>query len=109
MDKSISVGDVVVCRVNGTSDLYVIGTVAAGTIGGLSFSAVTTKVGLAGAIAHGYQDRTPDERVWLFDGTGSGYIETTAPRSLLYTNAETPRLGVPESTYIGNPACQDRR
>ncbi len=109
MDKSISVGDVVVCRVNGTSDLYVIGIVAAGTIGGLSLSVLTTKVGLARAIAQGYQDRTPDERVWLFDGTPSGYIETTAPRSLLYTNAETHRLGAPKSTYIGNPAGQDRR
>jgi hypothetical protein len=41
-------------------------------------------VELARAIAQGYQDRTPDERVWLFDGTALGYIETTAPRSLLY-------------------------
>ena len=84
MDKFISVGDVVVCRVTGTLDLYVIGTVAAGTIGELSLSAVTTMVGLARAIAQGYQDRMPDERVWLFDETASAYIETTAPRSLLY-------------------------
>ena len=84
MDTSVSVGDVVVCHVNGTLDLYVIGTVAASTIGGLSLSAVTTKVGLAPAIAQGYQDRTPDERVWLVNGNASGYIETTAPRSLLY-------------------------
>ena len=84
MDESISVGDVIVCRVNGTSDLYVIGTVVGGTVGGLSLSAVSTMVGLARAIAQGHQDRTPDERVWLFDGTASGYIETTAPRSLLY-------------------------
>ena len=85
MDKSISIGDVVVCRVNGTSDLYVIGTVATGTIAGLSLSAVTTMVGLERAIAHGYQDREPDERVWLFDGMASGYVETTAPRRLLHS------------------------
>ena len=84
MDESISVGDVIVCRVTGTLDLYVVGRVAAGTIGALSLSAVTTMVGLARAIAQGYHDRTPDERVWLFDGTGSDYVETTAPRSLLY-------------------------
>ena len=87
MDKTISVGDVIVCLVSGTSDLYVIGTVAAGTIGGLSLSAVTTMEGLARAIAQGYHDRRPDERVWLFDGAASGYIETTAPRSLLYMSA----------------------
>ena len=108
MDKSISVGDVVVCRGNGTSDLYVVGTVAAGTISGLSRSAVATKVGLARAIAPGYQERRPDEGVWLFEATPSGYDETTSPRGLLYTNAEIHRLGVPKSTYIGNPACQDR-
>ena len=84
MDRSISVGDVVVCRVNGTLELYVIGTVAAGTVGELSLCAVTTMVGLARAIARGYRDRTPNERVWLFDETASGYIETTAPRSHLY-------------------------
>jgi hypothetical protein len=71
MDGSISAGAVIVCRVNGTSNLYVIGTVTAGTVGDLSLSAVTTMVGLASAIARGYRNRTPEERVWLFDGTAS--------------------------------------
>jgi hypothetical protein len=84
MDGSISVGDVVVCRVNATSNLYVIGTVAAGNIGDLSLVGVTTKVGLTHAIAYGYRHRTPDESVWLFDGAASGYVKTVAPRSLLY-------------------------
>jgi hypothetical protein len=84
MDGSIRAGDVVVCRVNGTSDLYVIGTVATGTVGELSLSGVTTIVGLALAIEVGYRDRTPDERVWLFDGAASGYVNTSAPRSQLY-------------------------
>ena len=84
MRGSISIGDVIVCRVNGTSDLYVIGTVAAGKVGGLSLSAVTTMVGQARAIEYGYRERTADDRVWLFDGAAPGYVETTAPRSLLY-------------------------
>ena len=84
MDGSIRAGDVVVCRVNGTSDLYVIGTVAAGTVGELSLSDVTTIVGLAQAIDRGYRNRTPDERVWLFDGAASGYVNTNAPRGQLY-------------------------
>jgi hypothetical protein len=84
MDGSIRHGDVVVCRVNGTSELYVIGTVATGTVGELSLSGVTTIVGLAEAIERGYRNRTPDERVWLFDGSASGYVKTSAPRSQLY-------------------------
>lgn len=84
MDGAIRVGDVVVCRVNGTSELYVIGTVAAGIVGELSLSGVTTRVGLVQAIGHGYYDRTPEERVWLFDGAASGYVKTSAPRGQLY-------------------------
>ena len=84
MDGSIQPGDVVVCRVNGTSDLYVVGTVAAGTVGDLSLSGVTTVVGLALAIERGYRNRTPEERVWLLDGAASGYVNTSAPRGQLY-------------------------
>ena len=84
MDGSISVGDVVVCRVNGTSSLYVIGTVASGNIGDFSLVGVTTRVGLTHAIAYGYRNLAPDECVWLFDGAASGYVKTRAPRSLLY-------------------------
>lgn len=84
MDRSIRAGDVVVCRVNGTSDLYVIGTVMKGTVGEFSLSEVTTIVGLARAIEGGYRHRTPEERVWLFDGAASGYVNTRAPRGQLY-------------------------
>jgi hypothetical protein len=84
MDGSIRHGDVVVCRVNGTSDLYVIGTVATGTVGELSLSGVTTIEGLAEAIERGYRNRIPEERVWLFDGSASGYVKTSAPRGQLY-------------------------
>jgi hypothetical protein len=84
MDGSIRAGDVIVCRVNGTSDHYVIGTVARGTVGELSLSGVTTTVGMSQAIERAYHDRTPAERVWLFDGAASGYVKTSAPRSQLY-------------------------
>ena len=84
MDLAIRAGDVVVCRVNGTKDLYVIGTVATGTVGELSLSGVTTIVGLAQATERAYRNRTPEERVWLLDGAGSGFVNTSAPRSQLY-------------------------
>jgi hypothetical protein len=84
MGRSIRAGDVVVCRVNGTSDLYVIGTVTTGTVGDFSLSGVTTVVGRAQAIEGGYRNRTPEERVWLFDGAASGYVNTSAPRGQLY-------------------------
>ena len=84
MSGSIRAGDVVVSRVNGTRDLYVIGTVVAGTIGELSLSGITTIVGMALAIEYGYRGRTPDERVWLLDGAAPGYVNTRAPRGQLY-------------------------
>lgn len=84
MDLSIRAGDLVVCRVNGTKDLYVIGTVATGTVGELSLSGVATIVGLAPAIQRAYRNRTPEERVWLLDGAGSSYVNTSAPRGQLY-------------------------
>ncbi len=95
MDGSISVGDVIVCRVNGTSDLYVVGTVATGKVGELSLAAVTTMLGLSRAIAHGYRGRKPDERVWLFDGASPGYVKTRAPRSQLYRTAAATAVPVP--------------
>ena len=84
MNRSIRSGDVVVCRVNGTWDLYVVGTVATGTVGELSLSDVTTTVGLSEALESGYRNRHPEERVWLFDGSASGYVDTSAPRDQLY-------------------------
>ena len=84
MDLSIRAGDLVVCRVNGTKDLYVIGTVATGTVGELSLSGVATIVGLAPAIQRASRNRTPEERVWLLDGAASGYVNTSAPRGQLY-------------------------
>ena len=82
MDAIIRAGDTVVCRVNGTKDLYVIGTVATGTAGQLSLSQVTTIVGLPQAIERGHSDCGPDERVWLFDGSAAGYVSASAQRRL---------------------------
>ena len=84
MDGSIRTGDVVVCRVSGTSDLYVVGTVATGKVGELELSDATTIVGLAPAIERGYRHRGPDERVWLLDGAAPGCVKTSAPRDQLY-------------------------
>ena len=67
-----------------TKDLYVIGTVATGTVGEFSLSKVTTTAGLAPAIERGYRNRTPDERVWLFDGAASGHVSTSAPLNQRY-------------------------
>lgn len=53
MEGSIRAGDVVVCRVQGTKDLYAIGTVATVAVGDLSLSGVTTIAGLARAIERG--------------------------------------------------------
>jgi len=107
MDGPIRDGDVVVCRVNGTKDLYVIGTVAAGTVGELSLSGVTTRVGLVQAIERGYRDRTPEERVWLLDGAAPGYVNTSAPRGQLYR--VQPRARNPAGACPSRPSEGDER
>jgi hypothetical protein len=58
--------------------------VATGTVGELSLSGVTTIEGLAEAIERGYRNRIPEERVWLFDGSASVYVKTSAPRGQPY-------------------------
>ena len=77
MDLQIRTGDVIVCRVNGTSEFYVIGTVQSGRVGDFSLHSVSTIVGRCPALARGYDDRTGDHRVWLFDGAAAGYVRTT--------------------------------
>jgi hypothetical protein len=84
MDELIRVGDVVVCPVAGTSDLYVIGTVTGGKVGELSLTAVTTIVGLDRAVERGYRSRKPEERVWLLAASAPGFVQTRAPRGQLY-------------------------
>lgn len=79
MDGTVREGDVIVCRVNGTSDFYVIGTVLSGKVGELSLSGVSTTVGQDTALGRAYHDRSFEQRVWLFDGAASAYVRTSAP------------------------------
>ena len=79
MDRTIRAGDGVVCRVNGTFEHYVIGTVVAGKAGALSLRAVSTMVGQDSAVWQAYQQRMHDSRVWLFSGGAAAYLEPAAP------------------------------
>lgn len=79
MDKTIRADDVIVCRINGTSEFYVIATVVSGTVGALSLRAPSTIVGRRSALWHAYEQRRHDSRVWLFDGAAAAYVETSVP------------------------------
>ena len=81
MDGTIREGDVIVCRMNGTFDVYVLGTVVSGTVGELSVRGLSTAIGQDAALGRAYHDRSPDRRVWLFDGAAAGYVKTLAPRA----------------------------
>lgn len=79
MDGEIRGGDVIVCRVNGTSDFYVVGTVVSGSAGELALCGVSTTVGQDAALGRAYHDRLHEQRVWLFDGAASAYVKTSVP------------------------------
>ena len=79
VDRTIRAGDGIVCRVNGTFEHYVIGTVVAGKAGTLSLRAVSTMVGEDSAVRQAYQQRMHDSRVWLFGGAAAAYLEAAAP------------------------------
>jgi hypothetical protein len=79
MDGPILADDVVVSRVNGTLDVYVIGTVVSGTAGYLRLHDVSAIDGLDKAIKQGYTRRSGEHRVWLFDGSAAGYVHATDP------------------------------
>lgn len=78
-DGEIRGGDVIVCRVNGTTDFYVVGTVASGDVGEFSLRGVSTTIGRTVALGRAYHERLDAQRVWLFDGAASGYVKTSAP------------------------------
>ena len=80
MDEQIHAGDVVVCRVNGTYDQYVIGTVVSGTAGHLMLRDTLTTNGRDRAISRGYTQRKDNRRVWLFDGSAAAYVRTPEPK-----------------------------
>lgn len=77
MDGSVIGGDVIVCRVNGTADVYVVGTVVSGKVGELSLGRMSTMVGRDLALRRGYDEQAPERRVWLFDGAAAGYVKTS--------------------------------
>lgn len=79
LDGSIRGGDVIVCRVNGTSDVYVVGTVVSGKVGELSLCGLSTTVGRDAALGRAYHDRLLEQQVWLFDGAAAAYVRTSAP------------------------------
>ena len=79
MDGPVRSDDVIVCRVNGTNDFYVIGTVVSGKVGELLLRRVSTMVGQDAALRRGYDDRIDDQCVWLFDGAAAAYVKTSAP------------------------------
>jgi hypothetical protein len=81
MDGAIRPGDVVVSRVNGTSDFYVIGTVVSGKAGQLMLRDSFTTNGREPAIGRAYTERQEDHRVWLFDGSAKAYVKTPDPEA----------------------------
>ena len=78
INRRILADDLVVCRVNGTSDFYVIATVVSGSVGALPLRALSTMRGQDSALRHAYEERMHDHRVWLFDGAAA-YVETSVP------------------------------
>lgn len=79
-DGPIQTGDVVVSRVNGTLDLYIIGTVASAERD-MSLHSVLTAKGQAAAIREGYDKRTEGAHVWLFAGSAAAYVKARAPEN----------------------------
>jgi hypothetical protein len=81
MDGPIRPGDVVVSRVNGTSEFYVVGTVVSGKAGELMLRDTLTTNGREPAIGRAYTERQEDHRVWLFDGSAKAYVKTLDPET----------------------------
>ena len=78
-DRTIRAGDVIVSRVNGTFEFYVIATVVSGRVGDLTLTAMSTMAGKESALRQAHEVRGADRHVWLFDGGASAYVETVAP------------------------------
>ena len=80
MDGVIQAGDIVVSRVNGTFDFYVIATVVS-AMGDLSLHSVLTTKGQDAAIRRGYDQCTDDQHVWLFAGSAAAYVKARLPKN----------------------------
>jgi hypothetical protein len=82
MDGHIQTGDVVVSHVNGTLDFYIIATVLS-AVGDLTLHGVSTMKGQNAAIMRGYEQRTDDQHVWLFDGSAAAYVKAPPAEELM--------------------------
>jgi len=80
MDGQIQAGDVIVSRVNGTSDFYLIATVLS-ALEDLTLRCVAMVTGLDAAILRGYEQRKDDQQVWLFGGSAAAYVKAHPPIS----------------------------
>jgi hypothetical protein len=74
LDGPIQKGDVVVSRVNGTRDFYIIATVASAAED-LTLDSVLTAKGQDTAINRALGERTDDRQVWLFAGSAAAYVK----------------------------------
>lgn len=82
MSGPIHASDVVVCRVNGTIDLYVVASVDS-VEDGLRLSGIEVSEGQSRSIQRGCDRQRNDQQVWLFDGSATGYVEATRVRDIL--------------------------
>lgn len=80
MDGPIRTGDVVVSRINGTRDFYIIGTVES-VEQDMSLHSVFTAKGQSAAITEGYDKRSDGAHVWLFAGSAAAYVKARPPQN----------------------------
>jgi hypothetical protein len=88
MDGEIQAGDVVVSRVNGTLDLYIIATVSSAPRWDLTLNNVSTMHGRDAALLRGHQQRKDDQNVWLFGGSATAYVKAPTTGELMAAVAE---------------------
>ena len=82
MDGEIQAGDVVVSRVNGTVDLYVIATVQS-AVDDLTLHSVSTMKGQEAAIICAHEQRPSDQDVWFFGGSAAAYVKARLPKGVI--------------------------
>ena len=102
IDRRIHTGDLIVCRVNGTSDIYVIGTVVSGKVGALSLRDLSTVLGRDAALRQAYEERLDDHQVWLFDGAAAAYVETSVPPLQASPTTKAPRFEGETHPLVGS-------
>ena len=78
MDGEIHAGDVVVSRVNGTADLYVIATVSSAAAD-LALQGVMAIKGQEAAVIRAHEQLASTHSVWLFGGSAAAYVKARPP------------------------------